>query len=149
MWFKKIKDAFFKTTESSRSRNRKTILVVEDSKVDQALIVSILRRKGWIPLLAEDGESGLKIAKEEKPDLVLLDFKLPGISGKDVCQALKNNAKTKSIPIIFLTGKDTPDHVIDCYEVGADYYLAKPLNASSLIHQMELTFQEQETSSVS
>jgi len=111
----------------------KTILVIEDEQDLAELIAFHLDREGYLPLIANDGTVGLKQAQTSVPDLLLLDLMLPGISGIDICKALKGNEKTEAIPIIMLTAKgDEIDRVVG-FEVGADDYMSKPFNMRELI----------------
>jgi len=111
----------------------KTILVIEDEQDLAELIAFHLDREGYLPLIANDGTAGLKQAQTSVPDLLLLDLMLPGISGIDICKALKGNEKTEAIPIIMLTAKgDEIDRVVG-FEVGADDYMSKPFNMRELI----------------
>ena len=72
----------------------------------------------------------------------MLDLAMPGMNGKEVCKRLKNKDETKHIPVVFLTGSATAADVVECYDVGADYYLNKPIRPDVLIKQIEMTFQE-------
>ena len=136
MW-KGIKK-FFGRNKREIFKNR-LILFIDDSEVDRRLIERILTKKDYRVILASDGESGLEMAQREKPDLILLDVVLPGISGIEVCKQLKKDPETKNIPVIFLTGMDTPKTLIDCYEYGAEDFLNKSISPRFLIHQIELT----------
>jgi DNA-binding response OmpR family regulator len=70
---------------------------------------------------------------------IILDYSLPDIDGKAVCKRLKSEEETEKIPVIFLTARITPNTVIDCYDVGAEHYLVKPISPSALIDQIEET----------
>ena len=118
------------------------ILFIDDNEVDRRFIEKILIKRDYRVVLANDGESGLETAQREKPDLILLDVVLPGISGIEVCKRLKKDDATKNIPVIFLTGMDTPKNLIDCYEYGAEDFLNKSISSRLLIHQIELTLQD-------
>ena len=136
MWGK-IKNLFGKNHREI-FKNR-LILFIEDNEVDRRLVEKILIKKDYRVILASDGETGLKIAQTEKPDLVLLDVVLPGMSGLEVCKQLKKDPETKRIPVVFLTGMDTPKNLIDCYEYGAEDFLSKSISPRLLVHQLELT----------
>ena len=137
MLWKKIKK-FFEKNRREIFKNR-LILFVDDNEVDRRLIERILTKRNYRVILASDGETGLKMVQTEKPDLVLLDVVLPGISGIEVCKQLKKDPETKNIPVVFLTGMDTPKNLIDCYEYGAEDFLNKSISPRLLIHQIELT----------
>lgn len=122
-------------------RNRR-ILFIDDNEVDRRLVEKILTKRAYRVILSSNGEAGLEIAQKEKPDLILLDVVLPGISGIEVCKRLKKDEETKNIPIIFLTEMDTPKNLIDCYEYGAEDFLNKSISPRLLIHQIEQTLQD-------
>ena len=118
----------------------KNILVIDDGVTERTFMSKVLTERGCRIITAADGHAGLQEAAAQSPDLIILDYRMPGFSGKDVCQRLKSNEQTKRIPVIFLTGSTT--NVVECYDVGADYYLSKPISAKALIRQLELTFQQ-------
>jgi two-component system phosphate regulon response regulator PhoB len=111
----------------------KTILVIEDEQDLAELIAFHLEKEGYLPLIANEGTAGLKKAQNTLPDLLLLDIMLPGISGIDICKALKENEKTASIPIIMLTAKGEEIDRVVGFEVGADDYMSKPFNMRELL----------------
>ena len=82
---------------------KKTILLVEDSKVQKLALERILFKAGYLVLLAGDGEEALSLARESVPDLVLLDLLLPGVGGEEVLYALKRDANTEQIPVIVVS----------------------------------------------
>jgi len=108
---------------------KEKVLVIED---DQA-IVSLLQRgfahEGYEVSVAYDGENGLKLVREEKPDLVILDWMLPGMDGLDVCHQIREEG---SIPILMLTAKDTVRNRVEGLDAGADDYMVKPFELSEL-----------------
>ena len=117
--------------------NDKKILVVEDYKDLISLIKFNLKSEGFIVLLSSNGEEGLFTAKEEKPDLILLDWMLPILSGIEVLQRLKNNKDTKSIPVIFITAKGEENDKIRGLNSGADDYIVKPFSTKELIARIK------------
>lgn len=131
---------FFKKDVADLSN--RLILFIDDSELDRRYIERILTKKNFRVLLASNGEQGLKTAQEQKPNLVLLDVVLPGLSGIEICKKLKKDEITKHIPIIFLTGMDTPKNLIDCYEYGAEDFLNKSIHPKALISQIEYTLKE-------
>ena len=92
---------------------KQKILFIDDNPVDRTLIQRLLTKYNYHVILSEDGAKGLRLAQEEKPDLILLDILLPGISGIELCKKLKKNPLTQNIPVIFYTSIDTPKHLID------------------------------------
>ena len=117
--------------------NDKKILVVEDDKDLISLIKFNLKSEGFNVLLSPNGEDGLFTAKEEKPDLILLDWMLPVLSGIEVLQRLKNNKDTKSIPVIFITAKGEENDKIRGLNSGADDYIVKPFSTKELIARIK------------
>jgi two-component system, OmpR family, alkaline phosphatase synthesis response regulator PhoP len=109
------------------------ILVIDDEKDIVELIVYNLEKEGFSVLKAYDGEEALRIVKEQRPDLLILDLMLPKISGLDVCKSIRNNPATARTPIIMLTAKaDEVDKIVGL-EMGADDYITKPFSVKELI----------------
>jgi DNA-binding response OmpR family regulator len=113
--------------------DKKIVLFIDDNPVDRTLINRLLKKYDFEVLLAEDGVSGLKMAQEEKLDLILLDILLPHISGIELCKKLKGNPVTRNIPVIFYTSLDTPKHLIDYTSYGARDYIQKTMPPEELI----------------
>jgi DNA-binding response OmpR family regulator len=103
----------------------KKILFIDDNPVDRTLIERLLTKNDFIVFLADNSKDGLRIAEEDKPDLILLDILLPGISGIEMCKKLKTKVGTSNIPVIFYTSIDTPKHLIDYESYGAIDYIQK------------------------
>ena len=101
------------------------ILVVEDEPSLQKAMVDMLKISGYETVGALDGESGLGLARSEKPDLILLDIILPQMNGFDVLRALKADESTKSIPVIVLTNLEGSLDVEQALTLGATTYLVK------------------------
>lgn len=120
----------------------KRILIIEDTRGEQVLYARTLEKSGYEVMITSSGAEGLRTASEKPFDLILLDFLLPDGTGAQICQQLKNNKATKEIPVIILTSKDSPSSVIDSYEAGVSYYLAKPVSAKTLLSQVALTLDE-------
>ena len=123
--------------KSKENLENYSILFIDDSEMDRRFIERIFTKRNFRVFLSADGEAGLEAAAKEKPDLILLDIVLPGISGIEVCKKLKKDEKTKDIPVVFLTGMDTPKNLIDCYEYGAEDFLNKSIHPKALISQVE------------
>ena len=92
---------------------KKTILFIDDNPVDRTIISRLLLKYDFNVLLAADGPDGLRMAQDNKLDLIILDILLPHISGIELCKKFKKNVATKDIPVIFYTSIDTPKHLID------------------------------------
>ena len=112
------------------------ILVIEDTQVDQRLAVAAIEHDGYISLTANDGKTGLAMAKQHHPDLIILDYNLPDIKGPDVCKFLKKQADTKNIPVLFLTSMTDSEYVVNCYDHGQNY-LEKPVSTKLLLKQIK------------
>ncbi|MBL8479135.1 MAG: phosphate regulon transcriptional regulator PhoB [Sterolibacteriaceae bacterium] len=114
-----------------------TILVVEDEPTIQSLIEVNLRRAGHVVQLASDAESARRMVQEALPDLVLLDWMLPGMSGIDFARQLRGDARTRSLPIIMLTARAEERDKVDGLEVGADDYVTKPFSPRELMARIK------------
>jgi len=108
------------------------ILVVDDLIEMRTLVRIILARHGWDVLEAEDGVQALKIIYHKKPDLVLMDYDMPDITGIEVCQRVNDDPEIAHIPIIIYTGNSTPGVSEAAYQAGAKAFLLKPLPALQL-----------------
>lgn len=117
---------------SSKTTNRK-ILVAEDEIDVLNLVATNLKSSGYTVLKAENGESALEQARNAIPALIVLDLMLPGLSGLEVCKALKSEAPTRLIPIIMLTAKAEEVDRIVGLELGADDYITKPFSPRELV----------------
>ena len=117
--------------------NKPTVLIVDDTP----MIISTLSRM-LLPLynvkVAKDGKEGLRLANSHTIDLILLDLHMPGISGFDVLTQLKENEKTRNLPVIFITGSDESDDEEQGFLLGAVDYIKKPFVEESVLHRVEL-----------
>ncbi|MFA7278470.1 MAG: phosphate regulon transcriptional regulator PhoB [Sterolibacterium sp.] len=109
------------------------ILVVEDEPAIQTLIAANLKRAGHNVLMAVDAESALKQVNQVLPDLILLDWMLPGMSGIDLARKLRGEQRTKEIPIIMLTARSDENDKVLGLETGADDYITKPFSPRELL----------------
>ncbi len=103
----------------------KKILIVEDDDFLLQMYVTKLELEGFQVISAIDGIKGLKLAKKDKPDLVLLDLQLPSMSGFEVLEDLKQNNETKQIPVLILTNFSQKEDIERCLNLGASDYLIK------------------------
>jgi two-component system phosphate regulon response regulator PhoB len=114
-----------------------TVLVVED----EADVVDLLRynlsRAGFEVLIAMSGDQGLNLARERRPDVIVLDLMLPGLSGHEVCRALKSDANTDGIPVVMLTAKGETHERVKGLELGADDYVTKPFSPRELVLRIQ------------
>jgi two-component system phosphate regulon response regulator PhoB len=112
--------------------NRETILVIEDEGDILDLITISLTREGFRVLGSATGEEGLALAREEAPDLIVLDLMLPGMDGLQVCRALRADPRTRTLPVLMLTARGEEADVVAGLEAGADDYVAKPFSPKVL-----------------
>jgi DNA-binding response OmpR family regulator len=112
--------------------NRKTVLVVDDHRPVRALCRASLEEAGFRVLEAENGTEALASVQTERPDAILLDIMMPGISGWEVTAALLAERSTDQIPIIFISARTEPSDRIRAYELGAQAYVTKPFDPDVL-----------------
>ena len=115
----------------------KKVLVADDESDVLNLVCNNLKSAGFTPLQAEDGPSALEQAKAHMPALIVLDLMLPGMSGLEVCKALKAEPATKNIPILMLTAKAEEVDRILGFELGADDYMTKPFSPRELVLRVQ------------
>jgi two-component system alkaline phosphatase synthesis response regulator PhoP len=113
--------------------SKEHILAVEDDEDILELLRYNLSREGYQVTAATSGEEGLRSARANAPDLILLDLMLPGMDGLEVCRRLKSDAKTCQVPIIMLTAKGEEADVVAGLELGADDYITKPFSNRILL----------------
>ena len=114
--------------------NKKTILVVDDEKPIIDILVYNLKKEGYNTLEATDGEMGLNIAIEQRPDLILLDVMLPKMDGLTVCKRVK---QTYNVPLLMISAKDEEIDKIVGLELGADDYITKPFSVRELMARVK------------
>ncbi len=115
----------------------KTVLVVEDNDINMRLFHDMLEARGYNVLQATDGTEGWRMAREHRPDLILMDIKLPDISGLEVTKWLKDDESLKSIPVIAITAFATDGHEEKIREGGCDAYIVKPISIPSFLQTVE------------
>jgi len=108
------------------------VLVVEDDELVREALRRSLKLYGFKAYLAKDGLTGLKLAQEKKPAFILLDWMMPDMDGLEVLSELKHNRKTSSIPVFMLTARGMIRDYDQAFEIGADDYIAKPLDLMQL-----------------
>ena len=121
--------------------NKKTILVVDDEKPIIDILVYNLQKEGYNTLEATDGEMGLNMALEKKPNLILLDVMLPKMDGLTVCKRVKQSL---NIPILMLSAKDEEIDKIIGLELGADDYITKPFSVRELMARVKANLRKVE-----
>lgn len=109
------------------------ILAIEDDPLLRDSIVNALIVRGLTAIGAENGYAGLKLAKENIPDLVLCDVRMPGLSGYEVLKSLRQDPNTATVPLIFLTAENIPEVMAIGADLGANGYLCKPFSTTELL----------------
>ena len=111
----------------------KTILLIEDEKNIQTVYASLLNKKGYDVITADNGIDGLDKAQEESPDLIILDLILPKLDGKLVLEGLKEDDNTQDIPVLIISAKSDKTSIENCLKTGAADYLVKPIERNELL----------------
>ncbi len=119
-----------------------SVLVVDDNKGDLLLIQRTIEKMGHRAVTAVNGKIGFELAKTEKPDLILSDCRMPEMDGVEMCKKIKDDPQTKDIPLVFLTSVEAPATVVECFDMGVDNYICKPINPKLLTDQITAIFDE-------
>lgn len=114
-----------------------SILIIDDDIEDLETLGEFLALEGYAVSQARDGEYGLFIAQSKSPDLIILDFRLPGMSGLQVLEHLRSDIAIRNVPVIMLSGMLQSDDVVKCIELGAEDFLYKPVNPILLRARIE------------
>ena len=114
-----------------------TVLVVEDETDVVDLLRYNLGKASFDVLVAVSGDRGLDMARKMRPDIIVLDLMLPGMSGHEVCRALKGDPNTEIIPVVMLTAKGEPHERVKGLELGADDYVTKPFSPRELVLRVQ------------
>jgi two-component system cell cycle response regulator DivK len=109
------------------------VLIVEDNPTNMTLVVFLLQSAGYTVLSAADAEAGLMLAREERPDLILMDMQLPGMDGLEATALLKGDEATRAIPVIALTALAMRGDEERIRAAGCDGYIAKPMQYQELL----------------
>jgi CheY-like chemotaxis protein len=122
---------------SAKKGSMKKILIVDDNKLIVEVMTYILISKGYEVISLYNGDEVLNNVKDNHPDLIILDDTLPGMAGREICQLLKLNLSTRSLPVIMCSGNDDIDDSLQ--QKGApDNVLHKPFDISSLVDMVEI-----------
>jgi len=106
------------------------ILVADDEQEIRNLLDHFLKGQGYEVILASDGNEALKLASEKNPQVIILDIKMPGLDGLEVCKRLKEKEQTKLIPVIVITGFE--DNKMEALNIGADDFVNKPFDMAEI-----------------
>ncbi|MCK4794744.1 MAG: response regulator [Desulfobacteraceae bacterium] len=110
----------------------KTVLICDDEPYILESVKHVVQKEGYRVVTAEDGNRSLELARKEKPDLIILDVMMPGITGYEVCKILKDNEETKDIFIVLLTARGQEVDRVMGLEAGVNEYISKPFSPRKL-----------------
>jgi two-component system, cell cycle response regulator len=119
------------------------ILIIEDNPANLELMTYLLRSCNYEPAIAEDGETGLKLAARERPDVVLCDIQLPGADGFEVVRRMKADPTTRAVPVVAVTAYAMVGDRDRALAAGFDGYIAKPITPETFVSQVESFLKEQ------
>ncbi|MFQ6607312.1 MAG: response regulator transcription factor [Fidelibacterota bacterium] len=122
--------------------DNKKVLIIDDERFFIEPIKMFLEKQGILIVTAEDGITGLNLARSETPDAIILDLMLPVINGYQVCRLLKFDNQYRSIPVIIVSAKDTEDDRKLGEQSGADMYLTKPVDPADVFKQIQTFFKQ-------
>ena len=114
----------------------KKILIIDDDQEMANLIRVLLKYYRYDAMVAYDPRKGIAIARREKPDLILMDVLMPAMNGREACRILKKDEKTRHIPVIFLTAKNSMDDIIGEAQAGGTGHVAKPFDSKELLENI-------------
>ncbi len=120
-------------TNDSTNGSAKTVLVVEDNELNMKLFHDLLEAHGYNILQTKDGMDALRIAREHKPDLILMDIQLPEVSGLEVTKWIKEDENLKSIPVIAVTAFAMKGDEEKIRDGGCEAYIAKPISVTNFL----------------
>ena len=114
------------------------ILIIDDEKLVRTMLTDLLQIKGFTVVSAEDGPTGLAAAKKEKPNVIILDVMMPGMDGFEVCETLKKDGATTTIPVIILTASEDAHLTKKAFKAGAEFTLVKAGKTEGLLSTLHL-----------
>jgi CheY-like chemotaxis protein len=120
----------------------KTVLVIDDQPFFITLQQNLLKRHGYRVLTASNGQEGLAVAKQHKPDLILLDIEMPGMDGFAVCEKLKADDTLKAIPVVILTSTQDPKLNERAFRVGAEITVLKSVPGDRLLNMVRIALEQ-------
>lgn len=121
------------------------VLVIDDEEDYRIIIREVLADAGLDVKLARDGEEGLRMAKAERPDIVLVDWMMPRMDGEQFCRAMRQDAGLKSLPVLMLTVRQTADEELEALHFGVDDFVVKPFKAPELLARVRAALRRAET----
>jgi two-component system cell cycle response regulator DivK len=137
VWRKLTQDGSAGVTNDSANGSAKTVLVVEDNELNMKLFHDLLEAHGYNILQTKDGMDALRIAREHKPDLILMDIQLPEVSGLEVTKWIKEDENLKSIPVIAVTAFAMKGDEEKIRDGGCEAYIAKPISVTNFLETVQ------------
>lgn len=125
-----------------------TVLIVEDEAAQREILAYNLKAEGYRVAEADNGEEALLMVAEEAPDLIVLDWMLPNVSGIEVCRRLKSRSETRAVPIIMLSARSEEVDLVRGLETGADDYMVKPYSVMELMARVRTQLRRARPSAV-
>jgi two-component system alkaline phosphatase synthesis response regulator PhoP len=127
------------TAERARPVHETTILIADDDQDVMSVIVETLEPEGYRVLTASDGNTALDLARKERPDIVVLDWMMPGLDGLSVCRALRqdDNPRLAQVPVVLITGRADAKDTADGFTAGVTDYLTKPFKPTHLLARLQ------------
>ncbi len=123
-----------------KMEDKKKIMVIDDSKVQLRALSELMKGKYEV-VTASTGRGGIEMAKQDGADLILLDYSMPGLDGKETFEILRSTAETKHIPVIFITGDDDKEDIMEVLKLHPQGYLLKPVKPERLFKAIEEVFE--------
>lgn len=120
----------------TNSMTRTRVLMIDDDAVIRITTQEYLEAAGFEFHGEEEGLSGLVAFEEKRPDIVILDVNMPVMDGFGICESLRESTAGKDVPILMVTGEEDIEFINRAYEVGATDFIGKPINYSTLVHQL-------------
>jgi len=108
------------------------VQIIDDDKIIRSMLTKVLNKSGYQVIVSDNGPNGIKQYKQEKPDIILLDVLMPGMTGYEVCMELRKPSIDPALPILMLTGLDDMDSINEAFRVGATDFVTKPINLALL-----------------
>lgn len=118
---------------SQASENAKTVMVVEDNELNMKLFHDLLEANGYNIVQTPDGRNALDLARQHKPDLILMDIQLPEVSGLDVTKWIKEDPELKDIPVIAVTAHAMRGYEEKIIQGGCEAYISKPISIENFL----------------
>jgi len=119
----------------------KTILIIDDDAMNREILQELLQMENYHVLLANNGKRGIESARHNIPDMIILDIKMPDMTGFEVCEVIRNDTETQEIPVLIVTGYDDPTDLERGKQVGANGFLSRPFRAEIFITTIQGLFQ--------